>query len=393
MRLSRAWSLVARWAPPIGLGGLALFEIWIERILQPDAFLAPRLVSTAGVLVLVVGLSRRARAPGFCLMAVMAEGVLEWAYSRGGTVGVSGEWFVAMLVSFYSVGAYCALRPAVVRLTAALPIFATLNVIDVIRWHQSIGDKLSVYPFVFSLWAAGVAVRRFRSRTDELQVLVNLLARERDDRARAAVTEERTRIARELHDVVAHSVSTMVLQAAGARQVLRTHATEAEEALCSVEATGRQALQELRRLLGILRTDEEPRLDPQPGVADLELLVRQLKEAGLPVELTVVGQPLLLSPGIDLVAFRIVQEALTNVVKHAGRVKTAVTVSFGSDSLELMVHNDPGAKVATGGDRGHGLIGMRERVALYGGSVRLAPDIDGGYTVQASLPIEAGTPA
>jgi signal transduction histidine kinase len=215
-----------------------------------------------------------------------------------------------------------------------------------------------------------------------------MLARERDEKARTAAAEERARIARELHDVVAHSVSTMVLQAGGARQVLRSHTDEADEALRSVERTGRQALRELRRMLGILRTDEGPRLDPQPGVADIEPLVEQMRDAGLPVELELSGTPLDVAPGFDLTAYRIVQEALTNVMKHAGRVETTVRLEYATDALELVICNGGPIPVLNGDGQGHGLVGMRERVALYGGSLLAAPNEAGGFTVHARLPFE-----
>lgn len=209
---------------------------------------------------------------------------------------------------------------------------------------------------VLVAWGAGVGVRNLRMRAGRLEDRVGALARERDEKARRGGPHERARIARELHDVVAHSVSTMVLQTGGARQVLRSHTGEADEAMRSVEVTGRQALRELRRMLGILRTDETPSLDPQPGVADIEPLVGGMRDAGLPVELKMSGTRLALAPGFDLAAYRIVQEALTNVLKHAGRVDTTVDVSFGAEELELVIHNvGPNTpRESNGGDPGHG---------------------------------------
>jgi signal transduction histidine kinase len=389
-KLARVWTPLARWAPPVVLGGLALFEIWFGPILQARSFSGPAVVYTPGVLVMSAGLALRTRAPGFCLAAVLGELILEWAYAPRGQAGVSAEWFLAMLVAFYSVGAFCDLRAAAIRLAAAQPVLLALNITEVIRGDSSAGEVIGIYPFVFGLWGAGVAVRRLRLRASHLEDRVGLLARERDEKARSAAAQERARIARELHDLVAHSVTTMVLQASGARQVLRSHTDEADQALRSVEVTGRQALRELRRLLGILRTDDRPRLDPQPGVADLEPLVRQMGDAGLPVELEVTGAPLALAPGFDLIAYRIVQEALTNVLKHAGRVETSVRVGFGADALDIVVRNAAPVAQPTpdGHGLGHGLVGMRERVALYGGNLRAGPDDGGGFTVQAHLPLE-----
>jgi signal transduction histidine kinase len=386
--LGRVWTALARWAPPVVLGGLALAEIWISPFLEARAFPGPPLVYTAGVLVMAAGLAVRTRAPGLCLAAVLVELVIEWVYAPRGGAGVSAEWFIAMLVAFYSVGAYCDLRAATIRLAAAQPLLLALNIAEVVRGDSSVVEVAGVYPFVFGSWGAGVGVRRMRARASHLEDRVGVLARERDERARAAAAEERSRIARELHDVVAHSVSTMVLQASGARQVLRSHIDDADDAMRSVEVTGRQALRELRRLLGILRTDHSPRLDPQPGVADVEPLVQRMRDTGLPVELELTSTPLALAPGFDLAAYRIVQEALTNVLKHSGRVDTSVRVSCDGDALDLLIRNAGPVPEANGDNQGHGLIGMRERVALYGGSLRAGPDDHGGFTVHARLPLE-----
>jgi signal transduction histidine kinase len=324
--LARIWPRLALWGPPIVLGGLGLFEIWVDRIFQPPpSFPGPPGVHTVGVIVLVAGLSVRVRAPGVALGAVLADLLLEWAY---GPDVVSTTAFAGMLVAFYSVGAHCDLRGAALRLGAGLLVLLALDVADLIGGDGTVLEAAGEYPFVFVVWGAGVAVRNMRQRASHLEGRVGLLARERDEKVRAAAAQERTRIARELHDVVAHSVSTMVLQTSGARQVLRSHTDEADDAMRSVELIGRQALRELRRMLGILRTDDRPSLDPQPGVADIELLVGQMQGAGLPVELEVSSAPPTLAPGIDLAAYRIVQEALTNVLKHPGCVETSVRVIF-----------------------------------------------------------------
>ena len=370
------------------LGGLALVEIWTTPFLEARAFPGPDLVYTASVLVMIAGLSVRTRMPGLCLAAVLTQLLVEWAYASHGTAGVSAEWFISMLVAFYSVGAYCDMRAAAIRLAAALPVLLALNVANVIRGDSTLAESAGVYPFVFGLWGAGVAVRTMRLRAGDLEDRVDILARERDAKAREAAAQERARIARELHDVVAHSVSTMVLQASGARQVLGSHPDDADEAMRSVEVTGRQALRELRRLLGILRTDDRPSLDPQPGVADLEPLVRQMRGAGLPVELEVSGTPLAVAPGFDLTAYRIVQEALTNALKHAGPVATSVRLSFDADAMDILIRNAGPVPRSNGESRGHGLVGMRERVALYGGTLRAGPDGDDGFVVHARLPLD-----
>src|SRR5207249_2705156 len=182
-------------------------------------------------------------------------------------------------------------------------------------------------------------------------------------------TEERAGIARELHDIVAHSVSVMVVQAGAERRVLDQRQASTREVLLSIEQTGRQALAEMRRLLGMLRKDdEELALAPQPSMAHMELLVEQIRDAGMPVELRVEGEPVPLPPGVDLSAYRIVQEALTNALKHAGPARATVTVRYEEHELKLEIA-DSGRGHADGSGGGHGLIGMRERVALYGGEM------------------------
>jgi signal transduction histidine kinase len=215
-----------------------------------------------------------------------------------------------------------------------------------------------------------------------------LLEREREERARAAVAEERARIARELHDVVAHSVSVMVVQAGAERLALGDERDDTREVLSTIEQTGRQTLAEMRRLLGMLRrSDDEIELAPQPSMEHVAKLVDQVREAGLPVTLAVEGEPVGLPPGIDLSAYRIVQEALTNALKHAGPASARVTVRYGRDDLDLEIVDD-GAGVANGDGGGHGLIGMRERVTLFGGNLAAGGRSGGGYAVRARLPLE-----
>ena len=199
--------------------------------------------------------------------------------------------------------------------------------------------------------------------------------------------EERTRIARELHDVVAHAISVIVLQARGARHALSAEPEDARGAIDSIEETATQALGEMRRLLGMLReSDEEVALAPQPSLAHLDALVAHVRDAGVPVDVRVEGTPRELAPGVDLSAYRIVQEALTNALKHAGQARVRVFVRYGDDLLEVEVA-DTGAGGVNGGTPGHGLAGMRERVAVFGGELESGPRTEGGYAVRARLPL------
>jgi signal transduction histidine kinase len=212
--------------------------------------------------------------------------------------------------------------------------------------------------------------------------------REREVAAREAVVEERARIARELHDVIAHNVSMIVVQAGAERRVLDGANGATREVLQTIEQIGRGALTEMRRLVGMLRSDGEDPLAPQPGLDDVATLVVQVREAGLPVELTVEGEPRDLPAGIELSAYRIVQEALTNALKHAGDAHAEVSIRYGADSLELEILDDGGRGGAVGrADGGHGLVGMRERVALYGGRFDASRRPGGGFAVWAKLPI------
>ena len=278
-------------------------------------------------------------------------------------------------IAVYSVGAHTG--PGVPT-AGGLALVGAMVALGTLSEDQSDFGDVVFFSVVFGgVWLAGRAIRRRRYRERELIV-------ERDLGARAAVAEERARIARELHDVVAHAISVIVLQARGAR-----HADEGErdEALAAIEATGADALAEMRRLLHILRAeDEEAALAPQPSLDQLDHLVGQVRDAGMPVELRVEGERRDLSPGVDLSAYRIVQEALTNALKHAGPARARVTLRYAADALELEIV-DTGRGASNGPGGGNGLPGMRERVAVFGGRLDSGPQRGGGFAVRARLPL------
>jgi signal transduction histidine kinase len=233
--------------------------------------------------------------------------------------------------------------------------------------------------------AAGV----LRFESDVFAERASELERERDVRARVAVAEERRRIARELHDVIGHSISVMGVQAGAVRSILRDDQRREQEVLQAVERTGRQAVGEMRRLIGLLRTDEDGTGDPTPSLRHVERLIGQLREAGLAVRLSVHGDLEKLSPGVDLAGFRIVQEALTNALKHAPRANVEARLRCSDNELEIEVIDDgSAAPQSTGEQIGHGLLGMRERVALYGGELVTGPNPAGGFAVRARIPLE-----
>jgi signal transduction histidine kinase len=236
-------------------------------------------------------------------------------------------------------------------------------------------------------WAAGFALRERAEKAEAAEARAAQAEREREATARVAVAEERARIARELHDIVAHAVSVMVLQVGAVRHQLPEKLAEDRDALRGVERAGRTALAEMRRLLAAIRPDgDEAELVPQPGLDGLDSLLEQIGRAGLPVQLHVDGEPFPLPRGIDLSAYRIVQEGLTNALKHARATNADVTVRYRADELQLEVR-DNGMGSATSDGLGHGLVGIRERVKIYGGEMTAGAASEGGFVLSTRLPI------
>lgn len=251
--------------------------------------------------------------------------------------------------------------------------------------------------FVGVPFAVGRAVGSRVAMTRELRANAQRLEREQRERARHAAAEERNRIARELHDVVAHSVSVMVIQTQAARRVAAGDREAARIALGSVQSCGRDALMEMRRMIGVLRHgDEELAGASAPALAQLGGLVARARAAGLPVELRIDGQARELSPGLDLVAFRVVQEALTNSIKHAGPARALVRVTFTTGALELEISDTGRGRALSDGDTdapGQGLVGMRERLGLYGGELETGRASGGGFRVRARIPLPETVPS
>ncbi|RYP81846.1 sensor histidine kinase [Nocardioides guangzhouensis] len=249
------------------------------------------------------------------------------------------------------------------------------------------GDFVFV-PILFTIgWLAGYAMRERAVQAQAAEVRAAVAEREREATARLAVAEERTRIARELHDIVAHAVSVMVLQVGAVRHRLPAQLHEDADALKDVEQAGRSALAEMRRLLGALRSDgEAAALAPEPGLDRLDALLAEVGRAGLPVQLMIDGEPCPLPRAIDLSAYRIVQEGLTNVLKHAHASRAEVTLRYGPDDLRIDVHDD-GAGTATSNGSGHGLVGIRERVKIYRGEMSAGTAEDGGFLLRTRLPL------
>ncbi len=303
----------------------------------------------------------------------------------------NGFWGV--FVAFYTVAANeprrRAVAAAVFMAVGTFLTFLAYTTLDVMSdWPVALAQ---VYLGYLLAWLIGDNLRVRRAYTKQLEQRTIELEREREERAVLAVSQERARIAQELHDVVAHHVSIMVVQASGARRVVDKDPAQARVALEAVEGAGRTALAEMRRMLEVLRT-ETAGVGPQPGLSELDRLIGQVREAGQPVDVEIEGEPRSLPAGMDLAAYRIIQEALTNVVKHAGKALARVSIRYEDESLELTISDDgrgAAARLLEGPEGGgRGLIGMRERVALYGGTLEAGPAYPLGYRVRATLPLE-----
>jgi signal transduction histidine kinase len=321
--------------------------------------IAPRGVGVAIALASTVPIAFRRRHP----VAAPLVGTVLWVYPTDGYLVVG---YVAVLLLFYSL----AVEVDDIRIVAAVPTFTlAVSVSTMIRTGEGIGEWLGSFLAVLAPVAVGRVVRRDRERTE-----------------RVAIAEERARIARELHDVVAHGVSVIAVQADAAEAALEHDPMRAGPPLRTIRDSAQDALGEMRRMLGVLRADDEgSERAPQPGLRELPELLDHARAAGLPVEVELDGDPRPLPTSLDLTAYRIVQEALTNVRKHAPGAPTTVRVAWRDGSLELRVRDrGPGPD---GHEDGHGLLGMRERVRIHGGRLRTGSASGGGFEVLAELPV------
>jgi signal transduction histidine kinase len=306
---------------------------------------------------------------------------------------IDGRLIPYTAAGFLSALAACVLLGLLTERRQALVGLAIANaavLIIVGNDPEAAGGDYVFLPLLFTAaWLAAFGFGRKLEQAREAEERAVRLEREREAEARAAVAEERARIARELHDVVGHSVSVMTVQASGVRRLLHPDQEREREALLVVEQTGREALAEMRRLVGVLRRPEEaPALAPQPSLEHLDRLVQQARESGLAVDLRVEGEPAQLPPGLDLTAYRLVQEGLTNALKHANATRADVVVRYGDGEVELLVSDDgAGSSEGNVDGSGHGLVGMRERVDVYGGELEAGPRPEGGYALRARLPL------
>jgi signal transduction histidine kinase len=289
-----------------------------------------------------------------------------------------------ILVGIYTVGAHAHGRGRVIgplSVGIGLLTVALAGIPDATTANLLFSGAIYAGGFLF-----GSTVRNRRLYNHELEARAAALERERDEEARRVLADERLRIAQELHDVVAHSMGVIAVQAGVGAHVIDQDPAEAKRSLEAIARTSRSTLHEIRRILGVLRDDGAAAYQPAPGLVDLDRLVGDFEVAGLPVTVGVEGSPKSLPAGIDLTAYRIVQEALTNTLKHAGPARATVTIEYRPAELRLHVTDDGRGVNGTASDGGHGLLGMRERVGVYGGSLIAGPKVGGGFDVVATLP-------
>jgi signal transduction histidine kinase len=373
-------------ARPLRLGGFRIDPVKLDVVLAAALAVGSELeawfggvtgrerlvVAIAGPLMASTVAVRRRYPAATGITAALLADVVAIAWKPPNTVSFGIAW----LCSIYALTVWTTSRWFAIGATVlALPSFVSVALT---------GEPKGAVSFTVITLVVMLLVRRV---VGDRERRAQIAERERDLVAREAVVEERARIARELHDVIAHHVSMIVLQAGAERRVIDDENASTREVLETVEQAGRNALTEMRRLLGMLRSDANEPLTPQPGLTDVPTLVMQLREAGLPVELEVEGERRELPVGIELSAYRIVQEALTNALKHAGQARAWVKIRYGSDSLELEIADDGIGGASPAATGGHGLVGMRERVALYGGRLDAGRRPSGGFAVRVLLPI------
>jgi signal transduction histidine kinase len=360
-------------ANPNGDGGVSKGPEWLIPLIAPAMALPLLFVR---------------RAPFAAPVATVAVAVAATFVGSGEAVSDSISAFFLLFLAAWLFGQLDR-RSAVIGL---LLLYLGAIVVNVQGDQNTVGNFFFPALLFTFFWGGSAFLKAREEGFREAEERARRIALANESEATRAVAEERQRIARELHDVIAHSVSVMTVQAGAVRRLLLPEQERERQALETVEATGRQALTEMRRLVGLLREQGAmPEFAPQPSMKTLDVLVGTVREAGLPVELAVEGEPRDLPPGIDLSAYRVVQEALTNALKYAGPARAWVTVRWREQELELEIANDGRSATSEGDGGGHGLAGMSERVSLYGGSIETGVRGGGGFVVTAHLPFEGAS--
>lgn len=371
----------------LGFTTAALWTV-VERVGQDNAFRDDDFFGIGLLLLQTLPIAVRSVAPLGALAVSVAAISLHIAI---GYEGVPAGTFAALVI-LYSAASLTDIRQgflAALMTAAGITIYFATD-----RGDPGLTQAVTTYATYAAGWGLGMYARSRREYTNVVEERASLLEREREVQAREAVADERARIARELHDIVGHALNLIVIQSGGAQRVFQSKPELARDSLASIESTGRQALTDMVRMLGILRGTEgaDEALSPQPGLSRVEDLAAQVSQAGLPVEVTVEGTPAALPSSVDLSAYRIIQEALTNSLKHAAASSAKVAIRYGTRAVELEITDD-GRGVsgsAWGDEKGRGLIGMRERVGLFGGEFSVGPRPEGGFRVHVRLPLEGG---
>jgi signal transduction histidine kinase len=365
---------------------IAALESAIEAAIENDRLAGPRTASwfaAPAIALMVLALLGHRRFPFAAPASVWLLGAA-LSFVDGRLVAHTAGAYLAGMAASFLLGNLRDARQGRLGLAVVLGSAAIVAYNDP---HHATGDLIFV-PVLFGLlWVAGFALRERAARAEAAEQRALHAEQERESAARLAVAEERARIARELHDIVAHAVSVMVLQVGAVRHKLPAEQQEDRTALEAVERAGRGALAEMRRLLGAMCNDgDDAELAPQPGLDRLNALVEEVARAGLPVQLEIDGDPLPLPRGIDISAYRIVQEGLTNALKHAHASHAEVALRYAPDELRIEVCDD-GAGAAASDSHGYGLVGVRERVKLYGGEMTAGADSGGGFVLRTRLPL------
>ncbi|HEU5160438.1 MAG TPA: sensor histidine kinase [Streptosporangiaceae bacterium] len=379
----------------LALLAVGLPQLFLQR-LDPEMaqhYHRPDALNAAIVAAMVASLVLRRRAP----MSVLAGMFVGEAALSALDYAPSAADVIAFLIAVYSVAAHRPLARSAIGGVAAVVAFTAL--IFSYPVNVNLVEYVTNMALLIGVWWLGRGLRLRRAYLAELEDRAQRLERLREGDARTARVEERARIARELHDVVAHHVSVMTVQAGAARRILDRDPESAREAMSTIEGLGRTALSEMRRIVGVLRTERDPvhagrELAPQPGLHDIGGLIDRVRETGLMVQLWIEGEPRTLSPGVDLAVYRLVQEALTNTLKHAGpQARAWVRIHYAGQGVNVEIEDDGRGAAAglpgNGDSAGHGLVGMRERVSLYGGELRIGPRSGGGFEVRARFPLDA----
>jgi signal transduction histidine kinase len=365
---------------------LAAIESALEVALRQDVPHAPRTalwVSVPALALVVLPLLGHRRFP-FAAPALVWLLAAALSFLDGRLIVFAGSMFVAGMGAAFLLGN---LRDNVQVRSGLVVVVSGASIIVYNDPSHALGDFIFT-PVLFAIaWLAGFALRERATQAEAAEQRATYAEREREAAARIAVAEERARIARELHDIVAHAVSVMVLQVGAVRHQLPDTLAEDSDALRNVEQAGRTALAEMRRLLGAMRQDGEGlQLAPQPGLDGLDALIEEVGRTGLPIRLHVDGERRPLPRAIDLSAYRIVQEGLTNTLKHAGANHAEVTIRYAPDELQIEVR-DNGKGGSPGDGLGHGLVGVRERVKIYGGEMTVGTPRGGGFVLSTRLPL------